>query len=227
MIRGIVLASIAVAVLLAAAVVPASATTVPYVLTWTDDQGTTRTDDDYSYGIRVKQEYDAMGGNWRYLYTVEANGTDPDPGYEWVDQMGFDLPGDSYLTSVVVELGFLEPLDGGAIVVGPYDSPLGLDWTVSGDAGTAPMPVWTADSDAEGIPYPSAADNMGYISGGQPDHMYNAYVIVKWDSDDDGTNDTTTTLTGKISGPTPEPCTLGLLGLSGLAMIRFFKRKRE
>jgi len=213
MTRGIVVASIAVAVLLAGAVVPASAVTVEYVLTWTDDQ-------DSTYGIKVKQETDPFpDGSTRYTYTIETDGASPPPG---VNQMGFGA------YSIATELGFDEGLDGGAIW-GVTSGPVGLSWTATGTGGGSPTPTWTADSDADGIPWDEAGDNMRYFSNGPPDRLYDAHVIIKWDSDGDGNRDTTTTVTGQISGPTPEPCTLALLGLglSGAGMIRLLKRRRE
>jgi hypothetical protein len=92
-----------------------------------------------------------------------------------------------------------------------------------------PMLMWelyAAPGYGMGIPVPENMNGgMGALAKGGPDHYYD--FTVWWDHDADLQPDQWHTI--KVSGPTatPEPCALGLLGLSGLAIIRLLKRKRE
>ncbi len=214
--RTAIVTLVCMAVLAAVVAAPARAQLVEetYLLTY---ETTTTGGDPWLIGVLVEEKvFDALGGGYLYQYFVINDLTDP---AQWgMDEMG--------LNSEIFEFGYSESLDGGPINVfgtGPNGS-----WSVAGDGGGSPQPVWSTSTVNTGIGDPDAQDNFQYISNGPPHSMYEAYVIAAgpdglFETDDD------MTATGEISGPTPEPCTLALLGLglSGAGMIRLLKRRRE
>jgi len=184
--------SICVLLLVLGAGVPVwAAQTGEYVLKWQDPSS------DTVVGIKVKEFVDPLAaGGWRYMYWVETNGSIPPPG-SGATQMGFGSD------SVIVTFGFSEPLDGGPITIigrGPAGS-----WSVTGDTGSTPTPVWDTSADiSKGIWYDAASSNFLYSSAGAPHSLYDAFVTVLVDTDSDGTPETERTATGQISGPKRE-----------------------
>jgi hypothetical protein len=181
--------------------------------------------------VVVKEQWQPLSdGRIRYNYEVWNDGQDPsqltaETGVVTsITQSGFGP--DTY----IIEFGYTEALDGGPIEM-LWNPPVTPAWSVTGETGGTPTPVWTVSPDTSGIPFPDGLETFRYKSAGVAHRLYDAYAVAWKDDDGDGVIDpgetTTYEATGKISGPTPEPCTLGLLGLSGLAMIRLFKRKRE
>jgi len=184
----IVIVTCVVAVLVAGAVVPASAQlfATTYVLKCTDESGTV-------HGVLVEEHVGtALGGGFWYKYTV-FNNRFLDPSDWGVDVMG--------LGSAIVEFGFSEGLGGGPITVagaGPN-----ADWSVAGEASSPPQPVWSTDIPSSGIPDPATQNNFTYTSFGEPHMLYNAFVTAVGDDGVIGTSDDVTA-TGQISGPTGE-----------------------
>lgn len=115
------------------------------------------------------------------------------------------------MLSPITIWGFLEDLDGGSILAQGN----GQGWTYS---GTPIRPDWLVGGGTViGI---GGSGTFWFTSVGPPDRFYDAYAV---DTDDESV------VYGQTTGPTPEPCTLVLLGLglSGAGMIRLLKRKRE
>ena len=117
------------------------------------------------------------------------------------------------LASPLDTFQFDEGWDGGAILDHRETIAWGT-WTFT-TPGNAPKWVNNVDTAHGGIPI-GEAGWFEAVSAGLPDRFYPASAY-----------DGAVYAEGETTGPTPEPCTLGLLGLSGLAMIRLFKRKRE
>ncbi len=184
----IVIVTCVVAVLVAGAVVPASAQlfATTYVLKCTDESGTV-------HGVLVEEHVDAaLGGGFWYKYTV-FNNRFLDPSDWGVDVMG--------LGSAIVEFGFSEGLGGGPITVaGAGPNP---DWSVAGEASSPPQPVWSTDIPSSGIPDPATQNNFTYTSFGEPHMLYSAFVTAVGGDGEIGTSDDVTA-TGQISGPTGE-----------------------
>jgi hypothetical protein len=129
--------------------------------------------------------------------------------------------------------------DGAFNADSPWPDGFGTYWRDSGyDCAYLPTSDdwgWITDTDGDlNTPAVGPGLQMGYTANGRfsfwsyqpPLMMYPAFAH-------GGKNGLSTgdmagyIAHGYISGPTPEPCTLGLLALSGAAMIRLFKRKLE
>ena len=131
--------------------------------------------------------------------------------YRW----DLDNDGGAGMGSPVDAFFFTEDLDAVPILDHRADGTWG-PWlfTLVHDSLTN-APKWSTE--AGGI----QPDKIGYfeiVTPGTPDRLYDAMAL-----------DGTTYSVGQTTGPTPEPCTLALmgLGLSGAGIIRLIKRRRE
>jgi hypothetical protein len=138
----------------------------------------------------------------------------PDEGlFQYLYIVTNNYSGSQGMHGPLAEFGFTESWMGGPILA--HFEPSNWSFTDTGPSGTGiKMPYWTWNGTGDSVEVGESL-TVAAVSKGPPDFWY-------WGQAKDGT-----TVTGQTTGPTPEPCTLGLLGLSGLAMIRLFKRKRE
>ena len=169
--------------------------------------------------VQITKVEGGVATEWRYTYTVTNDNIGT--------LSGATVPvGDASQSDGVASFVFNEKLDGGPayfLTSAPgwtgslagntpsWSSTVADVATVSDGSDIDPDGGWTGGSNL------GAVNNFSFLSEGAPWRLYEVTVA----------NRGGTSATGYISGPTPEPCTLGLLGLSGLAAIRFFKRKRE
>jgi len=212
--RTAIVTLVCMAVLAAVVAAPARAQLVEetYLLTY---ETTTPEGDLWLIGVLVEEKaFHATGGGYLYQYFVINDLTEPT---QWgMDEMG--------LNSEIFRFGYSEDLQGGLVDI--FTDGPNADWYNLEDPTL--RPVWETATVGSGIGDGFAQDNYQYISQGPPHYLYEAFVVA---AGPDGLFDTPDdmTATGKISGPTPEPCTLALLGLglSGAGMIRLLKRRRE
>ncbi len=143
-------------------------------------------------------------GTWKYRYEITNDGSGD----------GGALVG---LGSPMHEWGFTQNLNGGV----PTIINLPGDWsavlTGPSSSGLTNAPYFTSPT---GLPVSSDLVAFEYISHGPPDQWYLGQAV---------NSDPFLRVTGETTGPTPEPCTVALLGLglSGAGMIRLLKRRRE
>jgi hypothetical protein len=182
--------------------------------------------------VQAIREDDGTLLNYVYSYTLTNDNVGPFAGE-------VSPVGDASQAVGLSHFDFLEPLDGG-VAWGVASAP-GWNGSLAGNTPT----WWVTDKDKPAVPTdghdieanglwdanannPGGVNNFAFGSNGAPFRLYDVQVI-SWGPDQTlGTADDIT-VTGQISGPTPEPCTLALLGLglSGAAFIRRFGRKRE
>ena len=164
---------------------------------------------DVQYQVVVEQKVfegtSVDAGYWKYQYEVVNDGSGP----------GGSVIG---LGSPLTGFGFDETVEGH---VGAHFEPAGWDFRMTGaDNNLTHAPYWyTTDPDNYGIG-PSATEALvvAFISGNYPDKFYNGKA-----------KDTVIdrVVSGKTTGPTPEPCSGLLLVASACGLYGFLRRRRE